>query len=234
MLKDAVSVKFRKPVGVSGKMGRHPVQNDSHADLVQLVHQVHEILGHAVSGGRRIVSRHLIAPGAVEGMLQNPHQLHMGVFHVLQIFHQPIRKLTVIIESLLAVGMLHKRSHMALVDSHRQFVHILLVPSFHPCIVLPLEALQIRDDRRGARTVLRMVGKRVGLVELPAVLSRNQKLVHGPRFHAGKKQAPDSHRPQLLHGSGLLVPSVKAPDHIYLPCIGRPNSEIDPFLPVLA
>ena len=83
MLEDALSVKLRQAMGIRGEMGGHPVQDHAHAHPVELVHQVHEILRRAVPGGGRVVARHLIAPGAVVRMLQDAHQLHMGVFHLL-------------------------------------------------------------------------------------------------------------------------------------------------------
>ena len=83
MLKDALPVKLAQPVGIRGKMCGHPVQNHTYACPVQLVYQIHEILRGSVPGRGRVITRHLVAPGAVEGMLRNAHQLHVGKLHFL-------------------------------------------------------------------------------------------------------------------------------------------------------
>ena len=60
MFEDALPVEFRKAMGIRGEMGRHPVQDHAHVHLMELIHQVHEVLRRSVPGGGRIVARHLI------------------------------------------------------------------------------------------------------------------------------------------------------------------------------
>ena len=61
-------------------------------------------------------------------MLRNSHKLYMGVFHLFQIFHDPVGELTIIIESFRSavIRMLHERTDMALIDCHGLLVHIFL------------------------------------------------------------------------------------------------------------
>jgi len=62
VLEQMCAVKVSQPVRVGREVRRHPVQNHADPLLVQIVHQVHEILGCAVarSGGK--ISRGLVAP----------------------------------------------------------------------------------------------------------------------------------------------------------------------------
>ncbi len=108
MLKNTLSVKPSKPMGVRGKMSRHPVQYHAYFILVQFINQIHKILRLAVTGRRRIISRHLISPGAVVRILGDSHKLNMGIFHFLQIFHDSVGKFPIIVKPLLLrAGMTH-------------------------------------------------------------------------------------------------------------------------------
>ena len=85
VLVTAGPVKVGKTVGVLGEVGRHPVQDHADLVLVHIVHKVFEILRRAIAGSRCIVTRHLIAPAAVERMLRDPHEFNVGVAHLFYI-----------------------------------------------------------------------------------------------------------------------------------------------------
>ena len=233
MFKNASPVKFSQSVGISSKMGGYPVQYDTHPRPVERIYQIHKILRASVPGGRCIIARNLIAPGTVEGMLRNTHQLHMGIFHFLQILYQPVCKLTIIVKALRAVRMLHKGADVALINCHGFPVHILFILLIHPFGVLPFKAGKIRDHRRGTGAILRIVGKGIRLIQLSAVPCGNQELIHISLLRLRNKQPPDSYRSQLFHGMAPLVPPIKASDHMDRLGIGRPHSEINSVLFVL-
>jgi len=71
---------------------RNPVEDDTYPALVHVVHEVHEVLWRAVATGGRKIARHLIAPGAVEGMLRDRHQLDMRVPELLEIGRKLMRE----------------------------------------------------------------------------------------------------------------------------------------------
>ena len=133
IFKDAAAVKFGKAVGIRAEVGGNPVKDNADTCFMQGVDQVHEILGLAVSGGRRVVACDLIAPGAVERMLGNTHQLYVGKRNVLEVFDQSVRKLTVVIETVRgSVGMFHPGTDMALIDGQLGLVGILFGAVLHP------------------------------------------------------------------------------------------------------
>ena len=229
MFKYALSVKFCQSVCIGCKMCRYPVQNDSNACLMQFINQIHKILRRSVTGRRRIVSGHLIPPGAIIRMLCDSHKLYMGVFHLFQIFNDPVGKLPIIIESFRStvIRMLHERTDMTLIDRHGLLVHIFFIPGFHPLGILPIESRDISNDGRCARSVLRIVSKGIGFVQSSAISRIDQELIHCSFFHAGNEQPPDTTFSQLLHGMRLLVPFIECADDIHLCCIWCPYPKID-------
>ena len=168
----AGAVKARHPVGIPRKMGGHPVQNHADSLTVHIIHKIHKIVRSSVTAGGRVIPRHLIAPGSVQGMLHHRHQLHMGIPHLLQIVRQRLRDLPVIVKfragDLLALRVLLQLlappgPQVNLVDGHRAGEQVVLHPFFHPFPVLPLIFADIPDHRGCVGAQLRVIGIGVGL-----------------------------------------------------------------------
>src|ERR1043165_3320988 len=70
---------------IAREMRGHPVQDDADPVLVQIVNEKHKILRGAVATGRRKVAAHLIAPGAIKGMLHERQEFDMSKAHLLHI-----------------------------------------------------------------------------------------------------------------------------------------------------
>ena len=157
MLVEAGAVKVGKPVGVPGEMGRNPVQDHADARLVELIHEIHEILRRAVPGRRRVVTDHLVSPGAVQGMLHDGHQLYVGVAHLLDIRNQLRRDLPVIgvaAGGLPLLGRGHKGAQIHLIHAHRRVPGLESGPALQEFPVLPDKAVQIRHHRSRLRPKL--------------------------------------------------------------------------------
>ena len=69
MLIKGCTVKSGKAVGILGEMSGHPVHNNAYALSMAAVHKISEVIGLSVAAGRRIVSRYLISPASVIGIL---------------------------------------------------------------------------------------------------------------------------------------------------------------------
>ena len=78
VLVEVRAVEAREPVRVVGEVRGHPVEDHADARAVQRVDQEHEVLRRAVARGRREVARGLVAPRAVERVLDDRHQLDVG------------------------------------------------------------------------------------------------------------------------------------------------------------
>src|SRR5438105_717813 len=73
------AVEVAKPVLVFGEMRGYPVENDSDAALMQIVHQIHEIGWSTEPAGRGKIASCLVPPGAVEGMFADGKKFDVGI-----------------------------------------------------------------------------------------------------------------------------------------------------------
>ena len=69
MLEKMRAVKESQGVLITREMRRHPVEDNTNIVLMQIVYQIHKVLGPAVAAGGCEITRRLVAPGAVEGVL---------------------------------------------------------------------------------------------------------------------------------------------------------------------
>ncbi len=233
IFKDAFAVEFCQAVGIRAEVGRHPVKDDSNPGCMQLVDHVHKIVGSAVAGCRSIIARDLISPGPVEGVLRDTHQLDMGKFHFLQILYDPVRKLSVGIEAVTAVRMLHPGADVALIDRDRLLIGVLLAALVHPPAVCPVEIGDIRCFRCRAGTELCRVRKGICFINFCSVLCCNAVLIEHSGFDPGDEQCPDPAVIQLCHGTLFLIPVVKISNHMHRERIRGPYSKEEPFLSLL-
>src|SRR5579884_3854768 len=95
MLEQMRTVKIRQAMRIRRKARRYPVENHSNTSLVQIVHKEHEVLRRSIARRGSKISRGLITPGGVEGMLHDGQQFHMGEVHAVYIVGQLRRNLAV-------------------------------------------------------------------------------------------------------------------------------------------
>ena len=100
------AVEVRKSVRVLWEMGGHPVENDTDIFLMEVVHKIHEVLRTSVAGGRREITCDLVAPGGIQGMLRDAHELNMRITHVQAVLRDLHRALPVIHKAGLAPRIL--------------------------------------------------------------------------------------------------------------------------------
>ena len=134
-----LSVEVRKAEGIPREVCRDPVEDDADAVLVHVIHKILEILRQAVAGGGGVITRDLIAPAAVEGVLRDAHQLDVGVAHVLHVGSQFMRVLAVIAEAVTrGVLVPLPGTQVALVDTHGHLPRIHFGTGLHPLLVVEL------------------------------------------------------------------------------------------------
>src|SRR5262249_30195467 len=80
---------------VAREVRRNPVEQHADIVLVAVIDEIHEVLRRAVASGGGIVASDLIAPGAVEGMLADGHELNVGIAQLLHIWHELVRQVAV-------------------------------------------------------------------------------------------------------------------------------------------
>ena len=169
------AVKFCKAGLVAREVSRHPVHNHADARLVAAVDKAHKVLRRAVAGGRRKVARHLIAPGSVERVLRQRHQLNVRKAHFLHIRDQLVTEL--VVREHAAVRIFAPGARVHLVDVHRLVIMRVFFLVLKPAAVVPLVPRNVVVAGSRARTRLRVERIRVGLVRHRAVLRRNDELI---------------------------------------------------------
>ena len=97
-------------------MCRNPVKDHADPMLMHIVHKIHKILRSAISRSRRIITGHLVSPGAVKRMLHHRHQLNMRIPHFGYILRKHHRKLTVIVKTAVLLLRLFERAKMDFID----------------------------------------------------------------------------------------------------------------------
>ncbi len=174
VLVQRVPIEPAEPMAVGREMRRHPVEDDADACLVQLVDEVHQILGRAVAGARSEVRRALISPRRVIGMLGDGEQLDVGEPHVGHVSDEGFGELPV--RERVAGGVLPPRAEMDLVDGHRGIPSMPVDPARHPFMVTPL-VVEVPHDGRGLGRHLGRDCERVRLLDETLLLGPDPVLV---------------------------------------------------------
>jgi hypothetical protein len=97
------AVEARQRERVAREMAGHPVEDHADAGAVAGIHQVLQVVGAAETGGRREIADALVAPGLVQRVLGQRHELDVRVAEVGGVGQQRVGELAVRIEP--AVGM---------------------------------------------------------------------------------------------------------------------------------
>ena len=226
------AVEHVQAVAILREVGRDPVQNDADACLVELIHEGHEVLGRAVTAGGGKVTGDLIAPAAVEGILSDGQQLHMGVAHILYVRDQFVGQLGVII-GYAVVGILHlPAAGLQFINGHRAVDDIPLVLVLDPGGVAPGVALDIIALAAvgGAGLGVECVG--VGLVDQFICRAGDAVFVDIKLFDAGYEPFPDAVR-DFFHRVFAGCPAVEVAHDGNGLGVRCPNAEHHAGLPIL-
>jgi hypothetical protein len=148
MLVQMRTVEGGQPVRIVGKVRGHPVQDHADAVVVQVVDEVHQILGGAVPRGGREISGRLITPRAVKRVLGDGHEFDVRKTQILQIVRHGMREFAVVHESAVLAA---PRAQMRLIDRHGRIESVARAASRHPRAVAPF-VIQFPGARcRGGR-----------------------------------------------------------------------------------
>ena len=246
VLKQHVAVKGGKAVGVGAKTAGHPVHDHANAGLVACIDKMHELLRVAVARRGGVVAGRLVAPGAIERVLHERHDLDMRVAHVAHVVHKLHRQVVVGVKltalrgegvhgagvvavlvrlALRRVAVALPRANMHLIDVKGLRHVVMASAALEPRGVVPLVAIEGPQHAGGSRRALGLKGIRIGLVELFALVGLDKVLIELAVLGARNKAFPDSTR---MHGHqrvGLLIPVVKFANDVDALYVGRPNAK---------
>ena len=238
LLEELLAVEVDEAVLVTAEAAGDPVEDDADALLVAGVDEVLELLGVAVARGGGEVARHLVAPGAVEGVLHDGHQLDVGVAHALDVAHELLGELVVgevgaavlvgvgVAVAGQAVVVALPAAEVHLEDVERLLHEVGLGALRHVLLVAPLVAGDVGRARRGARRALRIEGVGVGLVEEVAHLGLDEVLVELALDDAGDEAVPHAAVLGAREVVGLGVPAVELADDADALDVGSPDREL--------
>ncbi len=169
----------------------------------------------------------LVAPGAVERVLGDRHQLDMGEAHVGDVVDQLLGVLLVAERPVAVVGHALPRAQMHLVGRDRRVDALGLLARVHPVLVVPAIAAQVAHHARGLGRVLRAEAHRVGLQrQQPAVAGDDLVLVERAFSDIGQEDLPYARGPTAAHRVAPAVPAVEVSHHRDALRVRRPDGEM--------
>ncbi len=154
VLVEVGAVEVAEAVLVAREVRGHPVEDHTDAGLVQRVDQEHQVLGRAEPGRGGEVAGGLVAPGAVERVLGERQELHVGEPLLEHVVAQHGGELAVVQRPQLVLGVA-PRPEVHLVHRHGGVEGVAGAPLGHPVAVAPLVAVERPHHRRRARAASR-------------------------------------------------------------------------------
>ena len=230
------AVEGRKSLGVGAKAPGNPVQNHSDAGLVAGVDEVHELLGGAVTRGCCEVSRSLISPRSVEGVLGEGHDLDMGIAHLLDVSHELIREVVVgVVRSALRreriagagpgavfawlalrfVAMALPGAKVHLINVERALHDVALGAAIQPCGIFPGVSTEVPELGCCSRASLSVETERVGLPEELPRIGFDHVFVKRSLLKAGDEGLPYIAIGGTCERRCLGVPAVEIADDVH-------------------
>ncbi len=138
-------------VAVGQGMRGHPVEDHTDAVAVEVIDQVHELLGRTIARGGREIAGGLVAPGAVERVLGDRQQFHVSEARLEHVGNQRVRDLPVAEEAPVLAPA--PGAQVQLVDRLCRVQAVALAARRHPLLVAP-GVVEAVHHRRGARRLL--------------------------------------------------------------------------------
>ncbi len=225
MLEQVRAVEEGEPVSVGREVRWDPVENDRDVVLVQVVHEIHEILRRAIARRGSEVAGRLISPRSVERMLHDGQQFDVGESQLVHVVRQAGRDLAIGKRTVVLLRDPHPGSEVHLVDGHGRVQRVCGSAFFKKGRVVP-GVVEVPDHGSRARRFLGEKCYRVGFFRLvPLFVRVDVELVQRALADAGDKAFPDSRRTARLQGMGLRVPAIEASAYRHLPCVRSPDAK---------
>ena len=216
------SVELVKAVFVLGKMRGHPVENDAYPVFMELVHQPHEFMRRAETGGNAEIPRDLIAPAAVERIFRHGHEFHVRIPHALYVGHEFFGKFR--IGEIPAVLLLLPAAEMHFVNIDGRGIYRGAFRLLPVRAVPPLVSAEIVHFGRGMRRRFAVESVRIGFVD-PPLFRFYGKLVIIVSLHPRDKSFVDTLGAYPFHGIAFGIPAVEIAHDGYSLRARRPGSE---------
>jgi hypothetical protein len=223
VLEEVRAVEERERVRVVREVRRRPVEDHAQAALVQVIDEVHQILGATEAMRGREVAGDLVAPAPEEGVLHERQELDVREAVRERVLGQARRELAVRERAPALVRDPREGARVHLVDRDRRGVPVALAALATPLLVAPAVAV-LRDDRGGGWRCLVEPRERVGLLERPPA-RLNAQLVERALADAGHERLPDPRAADAGHRARRRIPAVERAHDAHGVGVGRPHGE---------
>ena len=222
MLVKRGAVEIAEAMLVGRKMRGHPIEDHAEASLMGAVYEALEPGRVAVTPRRREQADGLVAPGRIERMLRDGHQLDMSEAHPGRIRHKLIGEVVVAQE--LVVVLAPPGAQMHLVDAHRPVARIGAAALGHVDTIVPLEPIGPCHDRGRGRPHLAGKTHRIGLErKQPAARPEDFVFIGRALAHAGREDFPQAAVDTLAHLVPAAVPMIEIANNRHAPRLRRPD-----------
>ena len=248
MLIQMGAIEEGQAMAVLGEMARYPIENHADALGVAAIHKGAKFIRRAKAAGGRIPARDLIAPGAIEGMLRNRHQLDVGKAAGQHIGNQPIGQFRIGEQAgtglkvggghrgpgtavgfdvgLVGAGV-HPAAQVHLIHRDRLVERIGVVPLGHPAGVAPAVGVEFGHHRTGLGPDLMAEAVGVGLLVAVPIRATHFVFVNLAGLEARDEQLPAAPQPRL-HRMVAPIPAVEVAQHGDTAGVGRPETKLNP------
>ncbi len=218
-----LSIELVQPMGVLREVRRDPVHDNTDPCLVQGIHQIHEIMRRPITGGRRIITGHLISPGTIKRIFHQRQELHIVVAHLFEIAHQFIRNLTVTVG--VSILMPAPGTHVQFIDVDRAAIRVIVFAFVIPVLILPLISLDVIELGGIIRSGFGMECIRVGLHQCAPVPGFDAVFINVILGKVGDHQLPDAALFQQFHWICIGIPTVEISNDRHLCGVRRPYAK---------
>ena len=183
--------------------------------------------GRAVARRRREIAHHLVAPGAVERMFGDAHELDVRVAHVDDVGDQPLGRFRPGEERRLAIPGVLPARQVHFVDVDRRAAPVALRAFAQPVVVVPFVAVERGDDGRGLRALLHVEAERIGLEQHRVrAACGSRTCIPRLRRRPGTNSSQTPEPPRACIGMFAAVPEIEAADHAHAFGVRRPHGEV--------
>ena len=220
------SVEVAQAMLIRREVGWDPVKDDADPFAVQVVHEVHEILGPAVAAGGGEVAARLVTPRAVKWMFHDRQKLHMREPGLPHIAGELGCDFPVPHPAVPLLGNAHPRAQVQFVNGNRTVQGVVVLPVLHPRLVAP-PVVEVPDHRAGSWRDLGRESEGICLVDTVILFPGDDMVFVVDSFaHPWNEALPYPGIPPRSQGMVRFVPSVKVSHQKYLLRVRREYSEI--------
>ena len=203
-------------------MRGNPIEDHTDTNDMAGIDKVAKIVGRAETAGHTEIARGLVAPGFVQRMLADRHQLDVVEPHLLHVGHEIVRQLAEIIETPVPVPL--PGSGMNLIHAQRLMQPVAAGALFLPGSIAPLISIQLDYPACRSGSHLKTQAIRIRLGEhFARIAIAYFELVVLAQTDVRHEDLPHAGTAQRAHRIDAAIPAVEIAHHADALGVRRPH-----------